>query len=221
MALIEYISTTFPAGSTNGYTTYRNGGQIAMRARAYPVRVTSARAQQVRNIISQLSIFWESPLTDAQRIAWGNYAFNTALTDAWGHPRYIRGYAHYMRSNRPRLQFGLSRIDNGPTTAGLPTFTLYGFGLNANATTVSVYFEPTDSWVTTNGAHLLLWASYLTRATTQRPTETFTPFATITGSSTSPPSSPATFPLYPSPGHTSGRTWLRASLSLPDGRLSL
>lgn len=221
MAIIKYITPTMPTRATDGFVPYRNGSAIAMRSRSYPKRVTSTRHMYTVQLISELSIYWENPLTNSDRAGWGAYAFGTPLVDAWGMPRYVRGYAHYMRSNRPRLQFGLSRIDTPPSTLGLPTFTLYGFGLNANSTIVSVYFESSESWVHTDGAFVLLWVSYLTKRTRNLPTEVYRPFRTIAGSSTSPPSSPSTFPLYPTPGITSGRTFLRASLTLPDGRLSV
>lgn len=221
MALITYLSPTQPTESVDGYVPYRHGSVICMRSKSYPKRVTSMRHMYTVQLISELSIYWENPLTNADRIGWGSYAFNTPLTNAWGAPRYIKGYAHYMRSNRPRLQFGLPRIDAPPATNGLPTWTLYGFGLNANSTICSMYFKSSESWVHTDNAVVMIWASFLTRRTRSTPTEVYMPIATVAGSSTSPPSNPATFPLYPSPGFTSGRTWLRASLSLPDGRLSL
>lgn len=221
MAVIQYISPTQPVAAIDGFVPYKNAQQIAMRSRAYPKRVTSSRAAATRNIISQLSIFWESPVSNSQRIAWGSYAFNTPLTNAWGAPRYIRGYAHYMRSNRPRLQFGLPRIDTGPTTAGLPTYTLYGFGLDNPATTVKVFFDGSESWTASNGAYLLIWIGYATRSTRNLPTEVYQPLGYIAGSSSSPATSPAAFTLPPSLSPVHARIFLRASLSLADGRLSL
>lgn len=217
--LLSFTTPTQPAGSIGGLVLYKNGTQFCGRSRSRPTIVRSNASNVPKNLISVLSIFWEQPLTDAQRIAWGNYAYNTPLSDAYSNPRFIPGYAHYMRSNRPRLQHGLARVDDGPTTFGIPTYTLPTFACNFLARTVTVSVTNTDQWATETGAALLLWISRPTSPARQRPPETYQPLGRIDGDPTTPPTSqvfsfPSWIPIKPV------FFWIRSSCSLADGRLS-
>lgn len=209
-----------PAGSIGGLTLYKCGLGLCMRARTYPVRVRSNAHTYACNLISVLSVYWETPLTDADRAGWGLYAYNSPLTDAYGAPRYIRGYAQYMRSNRPRLQLGLPRVDTPPTTYGYPAYTYPTFGVSSDGTMISIMFTVTDDWVTEDGAGMMLWSSGPTSPSRNKPSETYAPLALIAGSSTSPPTSPVmATPAISIPDGTLS-FWIRTSVSRADGRLS-
>lgn len=217
--LVEFTTPTQPAGSIGGLVLYKNGDNFAGRSRVYPKRVRSNEHTAAMNLISTLSERWEIPLTNSQRAAWGTYAYNTPLTDAYAQPRYIRGYAHYLRSNRPRLQHGLSRIDNGPTTYGLPAYTLPTFSPNFTTLEVTVTVNPADQWATQSDAAMLLWISRPTQRARKRPPETYRPLGAILGDPTTPPTT-ATFPLNGWFRNIPQIFWIRSSVTDAEGRLS-
>lgn len=218
--LVKFTLPTHPAGSAGGMTLYKNGSQFAARARAMPVKVRSNAHTAACNLISVLSVFWETPLTNADRIGWGSYAYNTPLLDAYNAPKYIRGYAHYMRSNRPRLQHGMARIDTPPATNGLPTYTQPTGAVSADGTTIAVHFTATDTWATQDGAALLLWSSGPAAPLSRKPLETYAPLGKVLGSSTITPTSPLTFATPKLLNGNGVSIWLRSSVTLADGRLS-
>jgi hypothetical protein len=218
--LVTFILPTQPAGSTGGLVLYKNRTAFAGRARAYPVRVRSMPHTAVMNIISVLSMDWEVACTGGDRAGWGSYGFNTPLTDAYGNPRYICGYAQYMRSNRPRLQFGLPRIDLPPTVYGYPAYTLPAYVFEPTNRQVYVSFDSTDAWANQDGAAMFLWISQPIARTVRRPAERYQPFGLILGSSSGPPASPALIDLPAGYPTAAGARWIRSSISLADGRLS-
>lgn len=219
MAIIQYITPTQPSGSIGGITFYKNGGQIAMRSRVRPCIPTSNARTLALNSISALSMFWEMPLTNSDRIGWGLYAFNTPLLTAWNTDRYIRGYAHYLRANRPRYLAGLPRVDTPPSTFGLPTYTLPTFDINQSGQFVKVGFNAADDWATTTGGYLFLWFGMSTSLTRTKPTEIYTPFGVIAGDNAGITSPINIYLANPTPG-TPFRYWFRSSASNADGRLS-
>lgn len=217
--IVKYLTTFLAAGSDGGLTAYKNGLQQAVRARAYPVVHNSNAAVAARWRIATLSMDWEDQLTGSDRIAWGAYAYATPLTDAYGLPRYIKGYAHFMRSNRPLLQFGLPPIYAGPAVTGLPEFTEPDCQVSQLSGTVQVSIDNTDDWANEDGATLLMWISRPTTPTRNYPTEIYQPLGMIPGSSTDPPAG-GSFPLpdgYPS---TVNAAFIRSSVTRADGRLS-
>lgn len=219
MALITYILPTQPSGHSDGFVAYKQGDNLAMRSHARPTIVRSNAANVGRWLIAELSLYWEHPLTDAQRIAWGNYGFNTPLTNAYNAPRYIKGYAHYMRSNRPRLQMGIARIDDGPTTMGLPTYTLPIFSVMFPTATIGITINPADDWANQDNAAMLIWGGIARSIATTKPTETYRPVGKILGSTSGISASytlpfPSNFPTRPV------NVWLRSSVTDEEGRLS-
>lgn len=220
VALIAFILPTQPAGSIGGLTLYKHGDAFGMRSRAYPKRVRSAAHTKVMAIIGDLSMDWEIALTGADRAGWGTYGYNSPLTDAYGNPRYIRGYAQYMRSNRPRIQHGLSRIDPPPGVYGYPPYTLPVLQLPAGNATVNVTIDPSDDWANEDGAAMLLWISTAISPTRNRPPEVYQPLGVIPGSSTIPPISPIPFTLPQLVATVPQTLFIRSSVTRADGRLS-
>ena len=218
--IVQYVLPTQAAGSTGGLTSYKNGPSQAVRARAYPVRVRSNASNVPKSLIAELSMLWESPLSSAQRIAWGAYAFATPLTDAYGNPKYIKGYAHFMRSNRPRMQQGYDIVWDAPATPGLAVYTLPVMTLSPDNTQVTVAFTNTDDWATTTGGALLLWLSKPISHTRNRPPEVYQPLGSIPGDTTTPPTSPWVFTVPYVPPTSQTRVFVRSSASDADGKLS-
>ncbi len=220
MAVIKYITPTQPASSTNGNTFYKNGGQLCMRSRAYPLPNQSQAHIVPMNAIAILSMLWESPLTNADRIAWGNYAFATPLTDAYGNPRFVKGYAHFMRVNRPLLQHGLPLQLLPPATTGLPTFTAASLATISGTTTVKVTITNTDPWANQTGAHMMLWISRQRSPRRLYPPEVYKPLGTVPGNGTTPPTNDQTFVNPWGFVKDTASQWLRGSVIDINGRLS-
>jgi len=151
---------TQASGSIGGVTASRNKGGMYLRARAIPVNPGSEFQTAVRGYLSQLTALWSNTLTDAQRLAWANYAEHTPVVDSLGDSRVIPGLAMYVRSNVPRLQAGLARVDDGPTTFGLGDFTQPGItSITASTGVMIVTFEDTDEWLDETGSAMLVLTS--------------------------------------------------------------
>lgn len=150
---------TAVSGSIGGATFAHNQGGMYVRARATPTNPNTSFQQIIRNLMSQITSAWQNTLTQAQRDAWEVYASNVPLTDKFGDPRYTSGIAHYVRSNVPRLQGGLARIDVGPTVYSLPTLTPPVPTVSAATDQSSTAYDNTDAWATEAGGALLIWIS--------------------------------------------------------------
>lgn len=151
---------TQASGSVGGITFGNNKGGLYVRSRAIPTNPNSASQQSARAALTDTVNAWTSILTQAQRDAWITYAANTPVVDVFGDSKLITGQQHYIRSNSPRKRFGEARVDDGPTTFNLGTFTNVSFAVSAAAPTdLVVSFTNTDEWATAAGGFLFVTAS--------------------------------------------------------------
>lgn len=148
------------SGSIGGATASHNRGGQYFRRRAIPVNPSTVQQQAVRGFFSTLQAAWDSTLTSAQRSAWDSYALNTPVTDALGNSVNAGGKGMYTRGNVPRLQAGLTRVDTGPTTFGLPALTAPAItSLVASTGILTFTYTNTDSWAGAVGGALLVYVS--------------------------------------------------------------
>ena len=110
---------TQASGSVGGVTFYQSRAGLTARARTVPVDTASDRQMAMRGFITSLVAAWVGTLTPTQRDGWALYASNVPIIGPLGDPRILPPIAHYVRSNASRLQVGLARIDNAPTTFDL------------------------------------------------------------------------------------------------------
>lgn len=151
---------TQASGSIGGVTFSHNRGGMYMRARSIPTDPATVQQTAIRGFVASLSSLWNGLLTPAQRLAWDIYALGTKLPDALGEPRNIGGLGHYIRSNVPRLQVGLDRVDDGPASNGLEEFTNPSFDtFDPDSNDFAVNFDVADDWATEAGGALLVFAS--------------------------------------------------------------
>lgn len=208
------------SGSIAGITYSHNRGGMYVRARSTPTNPNTPQQQTLRSIMTQLSTRWTGGLTIAQRTGWETYAANVPLIDRLGEPRTVTGMNMYNRSNVPRLQAALARIDDAPTVFDLGSFTAPSVqAIDTVAGTADIAFATGDEWVNEDGAALLLYAS---RPQSQAINFYKGPFrfaAAVLGNSTTPPTSPATINL-PFPVTTGQRVFFRGNVTRADGRLS-
>jgi hypothetical protein len=173
----------------------------------------------VRAIFAQLTGFWRDALTATQRTAWDTYAGNVAMTDALGDTIFITGFNHYIRSNVPRLQAGLGRIDDGPTVFDLGSFTPVTASRLSGTDIINVAFDNTDGWAVEDFASLLVFASRSQSETINFFKGPYRFAGDVNGNATTPPTSPAT-PLSPFTLVEGNKTFMRFRVSRADGRLS-
>ena len=220
MALIVHPAGTQVSGSTGGTTYSHNRFGAYTRNRSVPVNPNTDRQIGVRNAVRALTIAWQNTLTDAQRNGWEVYAANVSWINKLGQTVHLTGLNHYIRSNTPRLQVGVARVDAPPTTYNLATAEL---GLAAVASEVtqiaSMTYDDTAAWANEAGGFQFVSCGLPKNGATKFFGGPYRIFGTITGDDIAPPSSPFavtwTFPFA-----EGNRLWLRTRIARADGRLS-
>ena len=147
------------SGSIAGLVYSHNAGGLYTRARSIPTNPGSAQQTAVRNALSGLASAWANTLTTAQRAAWAVYAANVPLIGPLGNARKVSGIAQFIRSNTPRLQAGLTEVDDGPTDYTLAAFVNPTITVTAASPEFSIVFDNTDTWATATGGAMLVYAS--------------------------------------------------------------
>lgn len=209
---------TQASGSVGGMTAAHNKGGLYLRARATPTNPATAQQIAVRNFLATLTTAWQETLTAAQREAWATYAENVLIPDRLGEPRNIGGIGHYVRSNVPRLQAGLTRVDDGPTIFDQATFTTPT--LNAgDDESLTVNFTDTDAWVDETGAAMLVYASRQQALSINFFKGPYRFVDSIDGDDTTPPTTPAS-PTSPFGLDTGNKQFYQVRVTRADGRLS-
>ncbi len=208
------------SGSIGAITASHNAGGAYFRSRVVPTDPASVFQVAIRGFVAALTSGWNSTLSAAQRAAWDTYALNVPLPDALGEPRNVGGLGMYTRSNVPRLQAGLTRVDDGPTIFNLGTFTNPTFDtFNASAQTYNVVFTAADAWANEDDAAMLLFSSRPKNATINFFKGPYRADAAILGNLATPPTSPVVT-LSAFPFAIGNRVFVYMRISRADGRLS-
>lgn len=206
------------SGSLSGGTYARNAGGLYVRARSIPTDPASVFQTLIRGIIASLVNRWGSTLTVQQRAAWNTYAANVPLTDVFGDPRHRSGINHYVRSNTPRLQFGGTRIDDGPTEFNLGEYTTPSYAASEAAQTIETAFDNTDDWATEDAAYLCIWASRPQNPTIDFFKGPYRAMGLVEGDSGGAPGSPKAISA-PFAFAEGNKLFCKANVSRADGRL--
>lgn len=157
--LVRYSLLADASGSFGGLTASHGRSGQTIRARVRPTNPGSASQVQIRTIFTNLSIGW-STLTDDQRDAWTTYAINVPTRNRLGDPLTLTGHQMYIRNNAPRLQAGLSRVDDGPTVFTAPILTKVFVNANGDPTgLLESFFPVVDPWATEVGAAYLIYCT--------------------------------------------------------------
>jgi hypothetical protein len=203
------------SGSTGGTTYANNQGGMYTRARSKPTNPNSPGQQAVRTNFKNLMNAWTNVLTAAQRAAWQTYNKNTPMMNKLGQMKPIGDNSNYLRSNAPRVQNGLARVDSGPTTFDLGSFTQPTFAITHGTNSMAVTFTVGDSWNVAGGA-MFLYASRPQNASINFFKGPFRLVGVISGVATSPQNLVLPFVA----GSTSTAMFIKTSVSQADGRLS-
>jgi len=221
MALIQLGGGILDArGSLGGQVFSRNRFGNYLRARTTPVNPQSARQSLIRSIVAFLAQRWSNVLTQAQRDAWEVYANAIVRTNKLGAQIKLTGFNHYIRSNSA-IANGLGNIvDIGPTTLTLPPEDPQMIGtVDETNQEISVAFDDTFDWVDQDDGHMFIYMSIPKAAGTNFIGGPFRLAGSITGDSTTPPTSPTVL-ATPFPVAVGQEVVVRARIAEDDGRLS-
>lgn len=207
------------SGSVGGITASHNRGGAYFRNRSIPVNPNTAFQQVVRGFMSALTSLWLNTLTQILRDTWDLYAENVLIPDALGEDRNVGGLGMYVRSNLPRLQGALPRVDTAPAIFNLGDYTAPTITSVTAATSVMLLaFTDTDAWANEDDAAMNVYTS---RA--QNPSVNFFkgPYrfaGQILGDGITPPTSPASITLA-FPVVAAQKVFVRVNVTRSDGRL--
>lgn len=210
---------TQASGSIGGMTYSHNAGGMYTRARSIPTNPNTPQQQAIRTLVAQLSNLWLSALTQAQRQAWNVYAANVTVPNALGDQIHISGLNQYVRSNVPRNQANLARVDDAPTVYNIGDYTDPSFTADAALNQASVDFTDTDEWVGEDDAAMLCYFSRPQNISVNYFKGPYRFADLIPGDAAMPPTSPATINL-PFVITAGQRVFGRFNVVRADGRLA-
>jgi hypothetical protein len=217
MARFKSQVLTQASGSVGGMTYTRCRGGMVIRARAMPVNKNSPLQQAVRSWLTVLATAW-NVLTDAQRAAWETYAMAVQLQNSLGDPENVSGRNHFIRSNLPRLQAGLTVVSAGPTSLSLPALSPIAGAITATTSIWAITFSNSDAWATAVGGALLCFTSPPQPPTVNSYKGPYRYAGKIAGA-VSPPTSPGSITIA-MPGAAGERVFYRCEAVTTDGRMS-
>ena len=217
--LVKSALITQFSGSIGGLTGSHNRGGQYFRARTIPTNPGTPFQNAVRQFVADLVNLWNNTLTQAERDAWDNYAVNVPFVNRLGDQTFLSGLNQYVRSNVPRLQAALARIDDAPIVFNTGDFTQTTFVPTAAADTLGLGFTDTDAWANEDDAAMLLYG-----ARPRNPTINFFKgpyrFADlVAGDAITPPTSPASI-TSPFPLAADQKAFAYVRVTRADGRLS-
>lgn len=218
MALVVLAEGQQRSGSIGGTVWSHNSSGAYIRARSIPVNPNTARQVAVRNAVRAITIAWATVLTQLQRDAWDVYAANVSWVNKLGQTINLTGLNHYVRSNTPRLQNGIARVDVAPVIFNIATAELELAATASEATQdltingdgAAAWVGEADAWqfmfmgLPQNGSIKFFGGPY--RQVTAVPGAGPPPFPVIIG---------AAFPFA-----EGQRIWVKTRIARGDGRLS-
>lgn len=213
------------SGSLDGVVASRNASGAYLRSRSTPVNPNSSSQQLVRSIFASLTQAWQLSLSDAQRAGWRAYAEALTTTDAIGNSLTLQAANWYVACNVGRLQFGVGRVDDAPTTLALaeaPAIDWASSFFTIGGGNVALVAGNID-WGAVDDAFMTVGLGNV-----QAPTRNFykSPFS-FDGALEGDSATPLTNPLLYTPSSLPGglaignKLPVRVRLYLPDGRISI
>ncbi len=207
------------SGKLNGSVFARNRGGTYVRKWAKPTNPNTPAQQLIRTVMSNLVIAWQTILTQLQRDNWATYAANVPFVNRLGAEIFLTGQNHYIRSNSPRVNVGLVRVDDAPTPFNLGTLNPVSVAASAAIGDIDIIFDDSQAWVNEDGAGMIVQRSFQMPVTRNFYKGPFTNLAVIEGQVILPPSSPESRPAAETLV-AGNKLFLRVRLSQADGRLS-
>lgn len=208
------------SGSLGGATYSHNRGGMYIRNRSLPTNPNTSFQQAVRNALAQLAQLWGTTLDAAQREGWETYAANVPVINSLGDTINLTGLNMYTRSNVPRIQAGLPRVDDAPTEYNLGNETAPTISAVAAATDqIAIGFNDADNWVDEDDSALIVFCSRPQSPTINSFIGPYRFADVVAGDSSTPPTDPTTIDL-PFAVTAGQKIFASIRLSRADGRLS-
>lgn len=208
------------SGSIGGITASHNKGGAYFRNRVVPTNPATPAQGVVRQAMGTLASRWNNTLSPTQRDAWDTYALNVPLLNRLGESVNVTGLNMFQRSNIPRLQNGLPRVDDAPTVFNLGDFSAPTIASFTSPTAMSLNFTEADGWVSEDDAAMIIYGS---RQQNQSILFFKGPYrqyvAQLLGASGVPPTSPFAG-VHPFPVAAGNKAFIKLSVTRADGRLS-
>jgi hypothetical protein len=218
MALVVLPEGQQRSGSIGGTVWSHNSAGAYIRNRSVPVNPNTARQVAVRNAVRSITIAWNTVLTQVQRDAWDVYAANVTWVNHLGQTINLTGLNHYVRSNTPRVQNGIARVDIAPVIFNIATAELSLSATASEATQdLTIDGDGAAAWVGEADA----W-QFFSMGLPQNGSKKFFggPYRQVTAV---PGAGPPPFPVVIAgayPFAESQRLWVRSRIARGDGRLS-
>jgi len=141
------------SGSLNGLTFSHNRYGSYLRNRSTPVNPNTARQQAARNAFAQAAVHWSGTLTEANRVAWNDYAAAVPVLNSIGQTVFLTGFAMFLRSASMAILAGETIVAAGPTVLTLPSVDGTMAATVSEATQlISVAFDNTLDWANEDDA---------------------------------------------------------------------
>ncbi len=207
------------SGSLGGVTFSRNRGGPYIRRRVVPVNPNTVQQQVIRSLVSQLTSLWLTTLTAVQRESWDTYANQVPLPNPLGALINVGGLGMYVRSNVPRLQTALPRVDAAPVEFNLGDFTAPIITTLVAPNVLTLAFTILDDWVNEDDAALLVFGGRGQNDSINFFKGPYRTFPGVLGDATTPPTSPEVL-TWPFTLSIAQRGFLRVRVTRKDGRLS-
>lgn len=219
MALVVLPEGQQRSGKQGGIVWSHGPSGPYVRNRAIPTNPNTSRQTAVRNAVRAIAIAWSNTLSQAQRDAWDTYAATVNWTNRLGQSITLKGIAHYIRSNTPRVQNGIARIDAAPAPdTGLATAELALVATASEATQdITIDGDALAAWVGEADA----WQFYFQGLPQSPGTKFFgSPYRQLRAvPGAGPPPFPQVIPAV-FPFQEGNRIWVRSRIARGDGRLS-
>jgi len=218
MALVVLPEGTQISGSAGGTTWSHNRYGAYKRNRSVPVNPNTDRQVAVRNAVRSITIAWQTILTQVQRDAWDTYAANVSWLNKLGQTVHLTGLNHFIRSNTPRVQNAIARVDAAPVIFNLATAELELAATASEATQdLTINGDGAGAWVGEADA----WQFFFMGLPQNGSIKFFGgPYRQITAV---PGAGPPPFPVVIAgafPFAEGQRIWVRSRIARGDGRLS-
>lgn len=140
------------SGSVGGTTFSHNRGGAYMRRRAIPTNPATTYQAQIRALLTTYSQSWQS-LTDAQRLAWKNFAVQTPVLNALGNSFTRSGQQAYVAINTRLALDSQTPLTAPPIDAAPPALLTVTQTYDIGAGTFNTAFTATPL-----GTGVKLWA---------------------------------------------------------------
>lgn len=146
-------------GKLNGNVYSKNRAGSYVRTKVTPVNRRTSYQTAVRAAFTSNTKGWGNTLTNAQRLAWIDFASQNPFTNIFGEKRFLTGHQAYTQINGALMNIGASPISDPPTDTSTGT---------AGALTLAAAVAAGGSMtLTTNESGLPVGASINVYATNQ------------------------------------------------------